>query len=127
MKTLYLDTHVVVWLYVKALSNLSKKAQDAIESHEIRISPIVFLELEYLFEIKRIKEDSETITNFLNDRIQLKMDDKFNVAMWIAISAKEKWTRDPFDRLIVSHARLSKSPLLSKDTLIRKHYDLTIW
>ena len=127
MKTIFLDTHIVVWLYDKVLDNLSKKAQDAIESNNILISPIVFLELEYLFEIKRIRNDAQTIVDFLNDRIQLKIDDKFNLAMWITISAKEKWTRDPFDRLIVSHAKITKSPLISKDNLIRKHYELTIW
>jgi len=40
---------------------------------------------------------------------------------------KEKWSRDPFDRLIVAHAKAGNAPLISKDENIRRHYRRAIW
>lgn len=42
-------------------------------------------------------------------------------------SIKEKWTRDPFDRVITTHARLIGAKLLTKDKKIHKHYNLAVW
>ena len=39
---------------------------------------------------------------------------------------REKWTRDPFDRIIVAHARARKAPLITSDRNILRHYDLAI-
>ena len=123
----YLDTHVVVWLYDRLVQKFSKKAMEAIESHELRVSPIVMLELEYLFEIDRISNNSIALLEYLEDRIHLKIDESINTTRWFITSLQEKWTRDPFDRLIVSHAKLKACPLISKDTIIQKHYLGTIW
>jgi len=38
-----------------------------------------------------------------------------------------RWTRDPFDRLIVGLAALAGSALLTKDRTIRKHYRKATW
>lgn len=70
----FLDTHVVVWLYQKSLKLLSPKAIQAIEDNSISISPIVLLELEYLYEIGKIKTDSHTILKYLKKKIGLKLD-----------------------------------------------------
>ena len=40
---------------------------------------------------------------------------------------KEKRSRDPFDRLIVAHAKAGNAPLISKDENIRRHYRRAIW
>ena len=50
---IYLDTHVVVWLFLGDLTRLSQAAKTAISTHPIAISPIVTLELTYLHEIGR--------------------------------------------------------------------------
>jgi len=40
----------------------------------------------------------------------------------------DKWTRDPFDRTIVAHAKANGfSNLISSDEEIRQHYPRTIW
>ena len=40
----------------------------------------------------------------------------------------EKWTRDPFDRLIVANAKANGFAwLISADEAIRKHYPRTVW
>jgi PIN domain nuclease of toxin-antitoxin system len=39
----------------------------------------------------------------------------------------EKWIRDPFDRLIVGHAKANEAPLITKDANIRQHYRRAVW
>ncbi|MBL0378055.1 MAG: hypothetical protein JKP90_00020 [Desulfofustis sp. PB-SRB1] len=51
---IYIDTHIAVWLCAGVVGKLSDKAKDLLNGHEIRISPIVRLELQYLYEIKRV-------------------------------------------------------------------------
>jgi hypothetical protein len=44
------------------------------------------------------------------------------------IAVGETWTRDLFDRLIVSHAKANgRAGLVSRDELIARHYPNTIW
>ena len=38
-----------------------------------------------------------------------------------------RWTRDPFDRMIVGQAVLAGSTLLTKDRAIRKHFRKATW
>ncbi|MCP4995668.1 MAG: type II toxin-antitoxin system VapC family toxin [Gammaproteobacteria bacterium] len=52
---IYLDTHVVVWLYVGDLSKFSHPAKAALNTSPLVISPMVILELTYLHEIGRVK------------------------------------------------------------------------
>ncbi len=47
---IYLDTHVVVWLFSGRTELLSSRAVNAIENHDLLISPIVSLELQYLYK-----------------------------------------------------------------------------
>ncbi len=46
---------------------------------------------------------------------------------WFITSLQEKWTRDPFDRLIVSHAKLKSATLITKDPHILKNYIKAVW
>jgi PIN domain nuclease of toxin-antitoxin system len=43
-----------------------------------------------------------------------------------SIALDEKWTRDPFDRLIVANAK-GFAWLISADEAIRKHYPRAVW
>jgi PIN domain nuclease of toxin-antitoxin system len=44
------------------------------------------------------------------------------------IAIEETWTRGPFDRLIVSHAKVNgRAALVTKDEFIAEHYSNTIW
>ena len=47
---MYLDTHVAVWLYEKDEERISRLARELIESSELLVSPMVLLEVEFLFE-----------------------------------------------------------------------------
>jgi PIN domain nuclease of toxin-antitoxin system len=123
---IYLDTHIVVWLYAGLLEKFSQLIQAILNENEILISPIVRLELEYLYEIERVKEPAHGIIADLADRVGLRVCEKdFNAIVSQAI--KLTWTRDPFDRLIVANAALNDNILISKDQNILDHYSHTRW
>jgi len=79
-----------------------------------------------VFEIEKIKDNSETICSFLERSIDLKIED-ISFLEIIKISLNEKWTRNPFDRIIVAHAKLKDCTLISKDKKINKNYFRTIY
>ncbi len=60
---MYLDTHVAVWLYGKIENLFTPRALELIEEHrtELKISPMVYLELNYLLESGRIHMDTRSI------------------------------------------------------------------
>lgn len=89
--------------------------------NELFISPIVRLELQYLYEVKRVRKTTDAIIADLSDRIGLSIDDRnFNAVVSQAVSIA--WTSDPFDRLIVANAALNGNVLISKDQNIIAHY-----
>jgi PIN domain nuclease of toxin-antitoxin system len=118
----YLDTHAVAALYQGDLSLFSPTALRVIdEEDDLRISPVVLLELQYLHEIKRIKVPARRIVDSLADEIGLKIcDAAFTDVVRKALD--ERWTRDPIDRLIVAQARLHGARLVTKDRLLRSRY-----
>lgn len=124
---IYLDTHVVVWLYAQGAAALSERAANEIErAGEIRCSPMVRLEVQYLFEIGRITEPALVVLDALTAALGLRMCDLpfFAVAR---DAERQTWTRDPFDRLIVAQANVSGAPLVTKDATIHAAYARTVW
>lgn len=121
METLYLDTHIVIWLREKAVKKLSPFAINAIEqADKIAISPMAALEMQYLYEINRLIETADSIIEDLSQMIGLFVDDKDYYAS-VQKAYTLKWTRDPFDRMISAQAILSQSVLLTKDETILQH------
>jgi len=123
---IYLDTHVLVWLYQKDRSRFTPEVIDLIDKEELLISPMVELELEYLFEIERINVRAEIILDYLNERIDLEKCRK-PFPNIITKAKSMKWTRDPFDRIITAQAAENNSILITKDRQIRKHYSRAVW
>ena len=123
---IYLDTHIVIWIYDGDVDKLSKTAAEQIQSDDLRISPAVILELEFLHEIHRLKRTASHIVTTLTREIGLQVCELSFVA--VAESAVEqKWVRDPFDRLIVGHASANDAALVTKDEKIRRHYRRAVW
>ena len=123
---IYLDTHIVVWLYAGLTAKLSDCAKHLINENELYISPIVRLGLQYLYEIGRITEKSDDIVLELVSCLDLKVCKKdFNLI--INQSVIINWTRDPFDCLIVSNASVDNHILLTKDYHILNHYENAVW
>lgn len=123
---IYLDTHVVVWLYAGLVERFSNTIQTMLNEHGLLISPIVRLELQYLYEIKRVSVEAESILTDLSQRIDLAVCTKPFDAI-IVRSTQLAWTRDPFDRILVAHANLNNDVLVSKDQTILAHYPHARW
>ena len=123
----YLDTHVAVWLYAGDTKRLSDTARRQIDRAKVlAISGASVLELELLHEIGRIRVRSAQILAALYKDIGLRVCD-ISFDKIGSEAADIKWTREPFDRLIVANAQLQKAPLVSKDEQIRRHYRNAVW
>ncbi len=123
---IYLDTHVVVWLYSGLKNKFSQEIQELINRNQIFICPLVRLELQYLYEIKKISSAPDIIVTDLSSRIGLQVDNEnFNNIVTEAMTIS--WTRDPFDRLIVANAAVNNSILVTKDRIIMKNYSMAKW
>lgn len=123
---IYLDTHIVVWLYYKGGENLSVKAKKLIRENEPFISPIVQLEIQYLKEVGKIKHNPSHIVDALSRDLALKVCQKDFIPI-IENAVKQSWTRDPFDRIITAQAAVDQTPLLSCDRGILKNYKQAVW
>jgi PIN domain nuclease of toxin-antitoxin system len=121
----FLDTHVAVWLYTDK-SLVPPSLLDVIDSQEVALCPMAALEIEYLHEIGRIASSSRTILGFLGEKIGLKVEDR-RLAEALLAARDIKWTRDPFDRIIVSHAQVLRVSLITKDSTILQHCRCAIW
>ena len=125
--TCYLDTQVAIWLAEANLAKISPKALSLIQVGEVRISPMAVVELHYLYEIRRIIVSPQDILVKLNAEIGLTVCDyPFPIIAEIALG--ENWTRDPFDRIIVAHAKANGfAPLVTKDEVIQTKYPNARW
>ena len=118
----YVDTHVAVWLAEANLVKLSQKAMSLMDNGDVRISPMAVVELQYLYDIGRIVDRPPEILMKLSAEIGLTVCD-YSFPIIAKIALGEGWTRDPFDRIIVSHAKANGlSPLISSDQAIQKNY-----
>jgi PIN domain nuclease of toxin-antitoxin system len=123
---IYLDTHVVAWMFAGRLDLFPPRVRELLNDCDLLISPAVKLELQYLFEIRRTAEPARVVLESLGREIGLKVCDlPFPDVAEIALSLD--WTRDPFDRLLVSQAMLRKSPLITRDRHIRDHFPQSVW
>ena len=121
----FLDTHIAVWLYDSLINKLSDHAASIIETCELNISPMVMLELQYLYEIKRITVKPKTLIHYLETKLDLRKDETdFSKVIDEAMSFI--WTRDPFDRIIVAHAKCRQAYLVTADQSIHSHYPLAV-
>jgi PIN domain nuclease of toxin-antitoxin system len=123
---IFLDTHIVVWLYSGKTELFTSKALSEVRKCELYISPIVKLELSYLFEIEKIKVNPDKVLLTLNQEIGLKLSEDSFIEI-IDEAMKINWTRDPFDRIITAQAKIRNAKLLTKDQSILSNYNLAFW
>ncbi|OHD72253.1 MAG: hypothetical protein A2177_09535 [Spirochaetes bacterium RBG_13_68_11] len=122
---IFLDTHVAVWLFAdKRL--VPQEVLALIDAEEAFISPMAALETEYLCEIGRIAVDSRTILAALGESIGLRVEER-HLARALLAARDLKWTRDPFDRIIVAHAEAMSAPLVTRDSTVLQHCRLARW
>lgn len=122
----YLDTHVIIWVYEGDEQKLNSHASRILDTSELMVSPAVVLELELLHEIGRMRISAERMISTLESQIDLRVC-ALSFQEVATQALHEKWTRDPFDRLIVANAKAAGAPLVTRDERIRKHYRRAIW
>lgn len=96
------------------------------ETGDIRVSPMVRLKLQYLYEIGRVGQPPLPVLDALQSNLGLVVCDAGFPAV-VRAAESQSWTRDPFDRLIVAQASIFDAPLVSKDSTIQANYPNTVW
>ena len=123
---IYLDTHVAVWLYEGRVELISPRLRALIEDESVLLSPIVALELEYLFETGRMSASATGLLLALGRDHGIRLCD-LPFAGVVTAALRQSWTRDPFDRIIVAQAAMRRAPLITRDAVIRAHYQRAMW
>jgi PIN domain nuclease of toxin-antitoxin system len=107
-----LDTNAVIWILTG-----HKRAQHLITpGQRLYASPVSMLEMQFLSEVGRLPR--ETIAMAVNDS-RWTLDSPSSSVLFQAALTLE-WTRDPFDRLIVAHARCRRWKLATGDTVLKQ-------
>jgi len=105
-----LDTNAVIWLHRgdrRAVGLAGRAAR-------LYASPATILELQFLVEAGRLRLRAGASMNQLVHDDRWVIDDPASAA-WFEKASEIGFTRDPFDRLIVAHARLRHWRLATGD------------
>jgi PIN domain nuclease of toxin-antitoxin system len=124
---LHLDTHVVVWLYAGEHDRFPAELRDRLNSGSLRFSPMVRLELSYLHEVGKITDPAMRIIGELATAVGL-TEDAQPFGRLIDVAERVRFSRDPFDRVIIAQTIAAKDVLATKDERIRAAYPKhTVW
>jgi PIN domain nuclease of toxin-antitoxin system len=108
-----LDTNAVIWM-----DQNHPRTRTLARALRLLVSPATILELQLLQEIGRLRLRSGTRGVIDSDAWLV---DEPPAVDWFERAAEESWTRDPFDRLIVAHARLRHYRLATGDKTLLEH------
>ena len=110
-----LDTNALIWL-----EQGHKRARPLSgERKQLYVSPASLLELQILLEAGRIRLRGSGLAE-LAEHPRWLLDDPPSAA-WFDEAMELGWTRDPFDRLIVAHARLRGWRIATSDAVMLEH------
>jgi PIN domain nuclease of toxin-antitoxin system len=109
-----LDTNALIWLEQSHVRSRALLRTD----RQLYVSPASLLELQFLIEAGRIRLREGTLEHLVEDDRWL-LDDPPSAA-WFSQAIDTSWTRDPFDRLLVAHARYRGWRLATADATILK-------
>lgn len=123
---IFLDTHVLVWLYAGQIERFGPKVSSRLETTRVLASPMATLELQYLHEIGRITEPATAVLEGLSRILDFSVSDT-PFADVTAAAWSLNWTRDPFDRLITAEALYHQAHLITADRTICANYANTMW
>lgn len=110
-----LDTNALIWLHRRdpRVGALTRRGA------RLHVSPASLLELQFLLESGRVRLRGGTSISQLATDEQWVLDDPPSAA-WFENAITVGWTRDPFDRLLVAHARLRRWRLATADGPLMK-------
>ena len=108
-----LDTHALIWLHQGKRRTRSLGAS----ASRLYASPVSLLELQLLVEIGCIRLRSGASAQQLFEDGRWLVDEP-PASAWFQQTLDLAWTRDPFDRLLVAHARLRGWKLATADAAI---------
>ena len=121
--TLLLDTHFLIWLVLGSDRLAEFPWLDRYQPWGV--SPVSFLEIQFLAEIGRLSVRNPEFTSAVMDDPRFSVDDIALVAL-VRHGLKLGWTRDPFDRLLAAHSLARRVPLCSLDRRVRGHHRLVV-
>lgn len=124
--TAFLDTHAAVFLWEGRVELFGRESRSLLESADLRVSPVVRLELKFLEEIGRLKVTHSKILRGLSTELGV-VSSADVLEHVVAHAVGVAWTRDPFDRIIAATAMLHRSPLITRDRTIRGNYERAVW
>lgn len=108
------DTHILVCRFLKP-QKLSKKLKDIFskEENHFGIPTMALMEIQYLKEIKRIQIEMEDLLLVLKEHPQFELlpFDETVLAHTFHLTSN----RDPFDRIILAHALVHSTKILTND------------
>ncbi len=121
--TALLDTHFLIWLVLR--SRRLSKFRWLEKYRPWGLSPVSFLEIQYLAEVGRLEvRNPEFTETVLGDRRFIVDEVPFLPLIRQALGLS--WTRDPFDRLLAAHSTIRRVPLCTTDQAIRGHHSLLV-
>jgi len=123
---IHLDTHAVVWLYAGLQERFPAVARTMLETEALGISPMVVLELQYLFEIGKVAEPAAPVIADLKDKLGLEVSASPFPEVVMRATALS-WTHDPFDRMIAAQSLAEGAPLLTADRTLRRRLPTAFW
>jgi PIN domain nuclease of toxin-antitoxin system len=104
-----LDTNALIWL-----DQNHRRARPLLKSaRPLAVSPASILELHFLIEVGRLRLRAGSVRAIVDDERWV-VDEAPSVE-WFERASEESWTHDPFDRLIVAHARLRRWKIATGD------------
>jgi PIN domain nuclease of toxin-antitoxin system len=105
-----LDTNALIWLDQGHARTRALTTGD----RRLYVSPVSLLELQFLIEADRIRLRHSTVAALASREGFWMLDDP-PATQWFEAALDLGWTRDPFDRLLVAHARLRRWRLATAD------------
>jgi PIN domain nuclease of toxin-antitoxin system len=110
-----LDTNAAIWLLQH-----HRRARPLLNLPRVYFSPASLLELQFLAELGRLGVSSRASVASLADDPRWYFDEPPS-GKWFTTALEMTWTRDPFDRLLVAHARMRGWKLATGDHVLLGH------
>lgn len=111
-----LDTNALIWVHRRD----ARVAALIARGTRLHVSPASLLELQFLLEAGRVRLRGGALVTELAAAERWVLDDPPSAA-WFEAAIGVGWTRDPFDRLLVAHARVRKWRLATADSGLIEH------